>query len=343
MDKLKFSILIPTYNGKDVVAQAIKSVLSQDFKNFEVIVNDDASTDSTVKVVKSFDDKRIKLFKNKKNLGYPRNLNKCLEHAKGDIIYLLGQDDILSIDALHQTYNAFKVSLNIGAVTRPYRWFDEDLNVTVRARIPLNPYKDEVVKITDGLEKIIEVFKSLDSLTALALRAKFIDRAFHPDIFPCHVYPFASIFKNHPIVYLKDYVSSVSMKNSQCWHLSSIYNKSPILSWAQMFETIFPEKKFQKIKNYCIQNFVAINYVGLAQIKNYSYRPYLYTLREIIYLIKFKPLNLLNPIFWFFAIGSLLIPSQLLIPLIDWYKKNVNKFLFKDIKFKHRLNNKAYI
>lgn len=343
MENLKFSLLIPSYNGEDVISDAIKSVLSQSYKNYEIIINDDHSTDSTAQVIGSFKDKRIRFFKNKKNLGYPGNLNECLKHAKGDIVYLLGQDDILSSNALQLTYNAFKISADIGAVTRPYRWFDENLEVTVRARLPLNPQKDEVVKITDKPKKIIEVFKTLDSLSALAYRRKFIDHSFHPDIFPCHVYPFAAIFKKHPIVFLKDYVSSVSMKNSQCWHLSSIYNKSPLLSWAEMFQTIFPEKKHEKIRNYCIKNFVAINYVGLAQIKNYSYRPYWYTLREIIYLVKFKPLNLINPAFWFFSVGALLIPSKLLIPIIDWYKKRVNKFIFKNIKFKHSLNKKAYL
>ncbi len=331
---LKFSILIPSYNGADVIDEAIKSVINQGYKNYEIVINDDASKDATLYKIKSIANKRIRLFKNKKNLGYPGNLNQCLSHAKGDIIYLLGQDDILSPDALLKTNKAFTMSDDIGAVTRPYRWFDEDLDVTVRARLPLNSKKDETVKITDEPAKIVEVFKSLDSLSALGYRAKFMDRPFHPDIFPCHVYPFASIFKKHPIIFLKDYVSSVSMRNSQCWHLSSIYNKSPMLSWVEMFENVFPEKRFAKLRKYCIENFVAINYVGLAQIKNYSYREYGYTLREIAYLLKFRHKNILSPLFWFFSLGALITPRKLLIPAIDLYKKHVNKIKFKDIKFK---------
>lgn len=338
MDKLKFSILIPSYNGKDVIGNALKSIFDQDYKNYEIIVSDDASTDSTIKKIKSFRDKRIKLYKNKINLGYPGNLNACLSHAKGDIIYLLGQDDVLSSGALRRTYNAFLISPKIGAVTRPYRWFDEDIRVTVRARLPLNPNRDEIVTISDPAERIIEVFKSLDSLSALALRAKCIDRPFHPDIFPCHVYPFASIFKKHPVVYLKDYVSSVSMKNSQCRLVSSIYDKSPLLSWVEMFETIFPEKKFSRLRNYCIQNFVAINYVGLAQIKNYSRHNYRFTLREIFYLLRYRPQNIINPLFWLFSFGAIITPPFILIPLIDWYKKNVNKIKLKNIKFDHTLS-----
>ena len=334
LESLKFSVLIPSYNGEDIIAIGINSILAQDYSNLEIIVNDDASTDDTEKVVKKFKDKRVKFFKNKNNLGYPGNLNQCLSHATGDIIYLLGQDDILSKNAIKLTSKAFQMSPDIGVVTSPYRQFDESLNVTIRARFPLNPNQDEVVKITDDYVKIVEVFKSLDSLSALGYRAKFIDRPFHPDIFPCHVYPFASIFKKHPIVYLKDYVSSVSMRKSQCWHLSSIYDKSPVLSWAQMFENIFPEKKFKKLRKYCIENFVAINYVGLAQIKNYSRHSHWYTLREILYLLKFRMKNLISPIFWFFSLGALLTPRFLFIPIVDWYKKNVNVSLLKSVSFK---------
>lgn len=334
--KYRFSVLIPSYNGEEEIAYTIQSVLNQDYDNFEIIVNDDASKDATEKVVKSFKDKRIKFFKNKKNLGYPGNLNECRRHATGEIIYLLGQDDILSTDALSLTNKAFNISSDIGAVARPYRWFDEDLEVTVRARLPLNSEKDEVVKITDDPKRVIEVFKTLDSLTALAYRAKFMDRPFHPDIFPCHIYPFASIFKKHPVVFLKDYVSSVSMRYSQCRFVSSIYDKSPVLSWVQMFKNIFPEKEYKKIREACIRDFVAVNYVGLAQIKNYSRHNYRYTLRESYYLAKYRPMNLLNPVFWMFAIGAFLTPPTILIPLVDMYKKRVNTTVYKDIKFKHK-------
>ena len=76
MQKFKFSVLIPSYNGAQEIGYTIQSVLNQDYPNFEIIVNDDASKDSTEKVVKSFKDKRVNFFKNKKNLGYPGNLNE---------------------------------------------------------------------------------------------------------------------------------------------------------------------------------------------------------------------------------------------------------------------------
>ena len=324
---MRFSILIPTYNGEKVIGETLRSILTQNFSDYEIIVNDDASTDRTEEAVKSFNNSKIKFFRNQKNLGYPGNLNEALKKASGEIIYLMGQDDILGKGALQNTFEAFNLSGDIGAVTRPYFWFDEKVEKPVRAKKQLNAEKDEIVKITDNPKKIIRVFESLDQLSGLALRKKFINVPFHPDIFPCHVYPFASIFKKYPIIFLKDYNVAVRINTSQSRKLSFIYDKSPIQSWAEMFENVFLEEEFGEIKKHCIKNFVAVNYVGLVQIRNYA--RYRYLLREIWYLVKYRWQNIFSFQFWFFSLGCLIMPPFLLIPLVDWYKEKINSKLIK--------------
>ncbi|MCX5657814.1 MAG: glycosyltransferase family 2 protein [Candidatus Omnitrophica bacterium] len=189
MDGLKFSILLPAYNGQEFIAETLKSIFAQGFTNYEIVIVDDNSSDNTVKIINSLGDSRIKLYKNEVNLGYPANLRECYKRATGDIIYLMGQDDILGKNALVDTYNAFKSSEDIGAVTRPYYWFDKDINKPVRAKKQLNPEGDEVVRITGPYEKIIRVLQTLDQLTGFALRKKNVDLDFHQHIFPCHAYP----------------------------------------------------------------------------------------------------------------------------------------------------------
>ncbi|MFZ5982160.1 MAG: glycosyltransferase family 2 protein, partial [Patescibacteria group bacterium] len=166
MDALKFSILIPTYNGGEVLKDTLRSIFSQDFQNYEIIIQDDVSSDNTEEVVRSFQDQRIKFFKNDKNLGYPGNLEEARKKATGDIIYLMGQDDILSTGALSETYRAFSDNPEVGAVTRPYFWFDKDIRTPVRAKEQLNPNANEAVRITDSPERVISVFKTLDQLSA---------------------------------------------------------------------------------------------------------------------------------------------------------------------------------
>jgi hypothetical protein len=174
-------------------------------------------------------------------------------------------------------------------------------------------------------------------LSGLAMRRKFIDTPFHKDIFPCHVYPFVAILKKHPIVFLKDYNVAVRIRSSQCRSVSSIYDKSPVQSWVDFANNVFGGKEFRKFRKYFIKNYVAKNYVGLVQIRNYA--KYEHLRREIWMLLKYRPQNLYNLKFWFFSLGCLATPPFVLIPLVDWYKNRINSKRLKYIDFKHSLEN----
>lgn len=328
-------IIIPTYNGAKCIEETIKSILSQSYKDFRIIICDDASKDETLKKIKKIEDKRIFIVKNKNNIGYSKNLERARIHATAKYIYLMGQDDIMAVSTLKNTINAFKNSKDIGAVTRPYYWFDKNIKIPVRAKNQLNPRKDVIVKITDNPKKVIRVFETLDQLSGLAYRREFIDTPFHQDIFPCHIYPFVSIFKKHPIVFLKDFNIAVRISSSQTRSLSSIYEKSPLLSWVEMVKNIFFEKKYLSIQKYLIKDFITKNYVGLVQIRNYA--KYKYLIREIWYLLKFNSKNIFNPKFWFFSIGCLITPAFILIPMVDLYKNKIYSKLIKNINFDFKL------
>ena len=87
------SIIIPTYNSEAYIGQALESVFNQTYNNFEVIVVDDASADSTVKVARSFKDNRLKIISNQQNRGVSYGRNRGIEAAKGNWIALLDSDD----------------------------------------------------------------------------------------------------------------------------------------------------------------------------------------------------------------------------------------------------------
>ena len=328
-------ILIPTYNGSACIIDTVKSILSQNYKNFRILICDDASKDDTLKIIKQIKDERIVIVENKVNFGYSKNLERARQYATAKFIYLMGQDDIMAKNTLKNTIKAFNLSKNIGAVTRPYFWFDKNINMPVRAKKQLNPKKDTIVKITDSPQKVIRVFETLDQLSGLAYRRDFMDLPFHPDIFPCHIYPFASIFKKHPIVFLKDYNIAVRIASSQTRSLSSIYTKSPLLSWIEMVKFIYSEKKYEKIQKYLIKDFITKNYVGLVQLKNYA--KYKYFLREIWYLIKFNWLNIFSPSFWVFSLGCIITPSSILISMVDWYKNKIYSKTLKNIKIEYKI------
>ena len=90
---IKVSVIIPAYNTGQYIHQAISSVLSQTLTNIEVIVVDDCSTDSTVDVVRSFADPRVKLLSNQQNLGVGATRNRALKSAIGEWVAVLDSDD----------------------------------------------------------------------------------------------------------------------------------------------------------------------------------------------------------------------------------------------------------
>lgn len=324
---------MPAYDGGEVIGETIKSILSQSFRNYDFIIVDDNSTDNTARVIKSFKDPRIKYSKNKKNLGYPGNLEVCRKKAKNPILFLMGQDDLLAKGTLQKVHDAFVEYPQVGAVTRVYYWFDEDIRKPVRAKFPISYKRDSRVSIDDDPKKIVQMFRSLDQLSGLAYRRKWMDIGFHKDIFPCHVYPFASIFKKHPVLFMKDYTVAVRIRSSQSRKVSSIYNKSPLQSWVDMFNSVFYENELRELKKWMIKNFVATNYVGLVQIRNYA--KYRYLFREIYLLLKYRWQNLFSLSFWFFSLGCIITPPFLLIPMVDWYKSKLNSQKLKSIKFKY--------
>ena len=88
------SILMPVYNSEKYLREAIKSILNQTFTNFELIIINDGSTDNSLKIIKSFKDNRIKIIKNKGNLGLIKTLNKGIDLAQGKYIARMDADDI---------------------------------------------------------------------------------------------------------------------------------------------------------------------------------------------------------------------------------------------------------
>ncbi len=88
------SVLIPVYNREKYIAQAIQSILSQTFRDFELIVINDGSTDKTEEVICGFNSIKIRYYKNEHNLGIAATRNKGLELAKGKYLAMLDSDDI---------------------------------------------------------------------------------------------------------------------------------------------------------------------------------------------------------------------------------------------------------
>ncbi len=123
----RLSVCIPTYNAASFLPDAIRSVLSQSFRDYELIIVDNASTDGTDRIVASFSDARIRYYRNTENIGAPANGNRCLEYATGQYIKFLCADDALLPGLLNKQVEILDASPSIGLVTCDMYVTDENL------------------------------------------------------------------------------------------------------------------------------------------------------------------------------------------------------------------------
>jgi len=129
------SIIIPTYNRAGFLKEAIKSVLAQTYKNIEVIVVDDGSTDNTPKLVKQFTDKRI-IYLRQENKGASSARNKGIESARGNYIAFLDSDDIWLPQKIEKQLKIFNISrCNPGLVYTGIQYMDYDGNLKKQKKI----------------------------------------------------------------------------------------------------------------------------------------------------------------------------------------------------------------
>jgi glycosyltransferase involved in cell wall biosynthesis len=107
MSQPLISVVIPTYNVEHFIEEAIYSIMSQTYRNLEIIIVDDASTDNTYQVIKELAeiDHRIKLFRNDRNKRIVETLNYGIEQATGSLIARMDGDDVSMPTKIESQYN----------------------------------------------------------------------------------------------------------------------------------------------------------------------------------------------------------------------------------------------
>ena len=120
------TVLLNCYNAQDTISKAIKSVLSQTYKNIELIVWDDGSKDKTLEIVKSFKDKRVKLFKNKFNIGLGKSRLKAIKELNGDLISIIYSDDYYENAKIEKQVSVFQKNQEVSICATWSKIFDEN-------------------------------------------------------------------------------------------------------------------------------------------------------------------------------------------------------------------------
>lgn len=122
----KISVLVPSYNYAGGIGRCIESVLAQTHPSFELVISDDASTDASDQVIRSYRDSRIRYERQGKNLGMVPNWRKCVELSRGEYLLLLGQDDYLLPDMLRRTAAALDADAEVAMCHTATEFFTDE-------------------------------------------------------------------------------------------------------------------------------------------------------------------------------------------------------------------------
>ncbi|WP_295434781.1 glycosyltransferase family 2 protein [uncultured Thiodictyon sp.] len=131
------SICVPTYNGAAYIACCLDSILQQTFVDFEIVAVDDRSSDDTVAILGAYSkrDRRLRIFENSRNLGLVGNWNQCIEHARGEWIKFVFQDDWIAPECVFRMVEDATRTRAVFAVCRREFVFEE-ISDEFRKRYP---------------------------------------------------------------------------------------------------------------------------------------------------------------------------------------------------------------
>lgn len=171
------TVIIPVHNGERYIESSVRSVMTQTYNNWEMLIIDDSSTDNTCMIANKLadEDKRINLIKNPCNMGTARTRNRGLELSKGDYVAFLDADDVWKKDKLHLQMEKLK-SENADLAYSSYAIVDSDGEASRSA------YMVPETITFDGLLKENVIGCSTVILSAeIAKKYRFVEDYYHED------------------------------------------------------------------------------------------------------------------------------------------------------------------
>lgn len=315
-NEIRFSVIILSYNSEKTVIDTLESISNQSYKNYEVILADDCSTDNTLNIVRNWindhNEIEIKILSNDKNLGVTLNLQNAIENSKGTWIKPIAADDLLLSNCLEVYDDYLKVNNEIFIVQSNMFSFQKDKNNIIIDYLYYQQYKMKKIKNLGYKEQLkVLLYEDITlSPTLLINRNKFfICGGVDKRIRNIEDYPIKIKFliNGYKIGYLDEYTVAYRIHNSISRDLDSFYN----------IEHLKQKKKLRKEIIYPL-------------VKKYNFLFWLTELSDnmrdkmIIYIIKNKKCDLSLFIQRFFSLFSY---SQWKSRIFKWcYLKNaINK------------------
>ena len=232
MKKIKkplVSIVMNCFNGEKFLKKSLRSVLNQSYKNWELIFFDNISTDRSIKIVKNFNDKRIKIFQSKKHLKLYHARNEAIKHSKGKFIAFIDCDDWWKNNKLKKQINLFKKDKSIDIVYTNLFIFN---NSKKKSTI----FSNDQLKSGLIVEELLKSYK-IFILTVLAKRKIFQEKMFNKkyDIIGDFEFFIRKSFKynygalQEPLAYYRHHSDNYSKRKIQLYY-------EELINWMKNFK-----------------------------------------------------------------------------------------------------------
>ena len=178
----KVSIGLPVYNGGKFIEETIKNVLSQDYKDYELIISDNASTDNTRDICHQFveKDKRIQYFLNSQNFGLPFNYKQAFDLSKGEYFKWISADDKMDPGYLSRCVKVLDQDKSVVLVCTKVCFIDESGNIISEKRTDWNLQSNDA---TERLRFVILQgghWADADAITGLIRSSSLVKTRFLP-------------------------------------------------------------------------------------------------------------------------------------------------------------------
>ena len=146
----KINILMPTYNGRLYLRKQLDSILNQTFSDFRLFISDDASTDSTLKILKEYEekDKRIEIYGHQKNIGIAANMEFLIGKVRSEYFMFADQDDVWEPDKIEKTFNKMKET-DSDLVYTDVEVTDSRLKITAPSYWKLKGFENKIKKYSN--------------------------------------------------------------------------------------------------------------------------------------------------------------------------------------------------
>jgi len=247
------SIILPTHNRKKYVERAIKSALDQSYKNVELIVIDDCSTDGT-----EINNPRVIIVRNETNLGLARSLNKAIRIAKGKYIARLDDDDFWCDDKkLEKQVNFLEKNSEYGLVgggvirvdkeeKEVVRYLLLEKDEEIRKAILVDNvfahttalFRKDVWKKVGGYDENLDGLEDIDLWLKIGEMSKFYN---FQEFFVCYLFQGRTYLDQH-YGKLKQLKLNIKLRKKHKNSYSG-YRKAILLSYASYFHSLIPFKK----------------------------------------------------------------------------------------------------